>query len=91
MEKYMLPCPIKHYFGFDCLGCGMQRSFVLLFCGEFKEAFLLYPAIYPMVLFGLFLVFYKFYPSKNARKIGFVLGTISIISIVSGYAFKHFF
>ena len=31
IEEYMLPCLNKKLFGFECLGCGLQRSIVLLF------------------------------------------------------------
>ncbi|MBL4604087.1 MAG: DUF2752 domain-containing protein, partial [Flavobacteriaceae bacterium] len=40
----MLPCYSKQLFGVDCLGCGLQRSFILLTKGEFIEAFKMYPA-----------------------------------------------
>ena len=47
-EKYMLPCLNKKLFGFDCMGCGIQRSAVLVTKGEFTEAFIMYPAIYSL-------------------------------------------
>ena len=38
-KEYMLPCLNKKLFGFDCLGCGMQRSLLFISKGEFIEAF----------------------------------------------------
>jgi len=35
----MLPCLSKQILGIDCLGCGFQRSIVLLFQGQFIDAF----------------------------------------------------
>ncbi|HCW65555.1 MAG TPA: hypothetical protein DG752_12905, partial [Leeuwenhoekiella sp.] len=52
MEKYMLPCLTKKYLGFECMGCGLQRSLVALLQGHFSEAFTLYPAIFPLALLG---------------------------------------
>ncbi|WP_375240011.1 DUF2752 domain-containing protein, partial [Aurantibacter sp.] len=46
----MLPCLNKKIFGFECMGCGMQRSTLLIFKGEFINAFKMYPAIYTLLL-----------------------------------------
>jgi len=46
----MLPCINKKYLGFECMGCGIQRSVVLLLNGEFIEAFYMYPGIYPLIV-----------------------------------------
>lgn len=50
----MLPCPIKFVTGFDCPGCGLQRSFYLLLKGEFSESFLQFP---PLLFFIITLIF----------------------------------
>jgi len=47
----MLPCLNKMLLGIDCPGCGLQRSAVLLFQGNFQQAFEMYPAIYTLALF----------------------------------------
>lgn len=52
----MVPCLNKYLWGIDCLGCGLQRSIWLLCKGEFTAAFYMYPAIYPIVGFTLFLI-----------------------------------
>ena len=54
IEKYMLPCMNKSLFGVDCIGCGTQRSLLLLVNGEFTKAFYQFPAVYTtLLLFGL--------------------------------------
>ena len=69
-EDYMLPCLNKKMFGIDCLGCGMQRAFVLLFRGEFVEAFKMYPAIYTLIILALFiLVNFKMKFKKSKLKV----------------------
>jgi hypothetical protein len=51
MEDYLLPCMFKKFFGIDSIGCGIQRSILLLFDGEFVAAFKMFPAIYSTVLY----------------------------------------
>lgn len=87
-EDYMIPCLSKKFLGFECLGCGLQRSVSLLFHGEFIEAFKMYPAIY--ILIPLFIIiginiFYKF---KNANKIINILAIVSISIIIVNYIIK---
>ncbi|MFS4456609.1 DUF2752 domain-containing protein [Maribacter sp. 2304DJ31-5] len=83
LENYMLPCFTKKLFGFDCPGCGIQRSLVYLAKGEFLAAFGMYPAIYPMLLLFGFLVLDRFYSFKFSNKITTVLmiGTVGMILI----------
>lgn len=90
MEEYMLSCPTKKYLGFECLGCGLQRSVVLLFKGEFAEAFFMFPAIYPLLLLGSMIVIHQFSPLKNIVKIVWVLGILSAATMVGSYVLKHF-
>ena len=84
-EEYMLPCLNKKLFGVDCLGCGFQRSFLHLIKGDFAEAFHLYPAIYTLILFLLFVLLNLKFKFKNARKIILTLATINILIIVISY------
>lgn len=65
LENNMLACPYKKYFGMDCFGCGMQRSFVALLKGNFSESFHQYPALIPMILMFLFLIVHLIFKFKN--------------------------
>ena len=65
----MLPCLNKKYLGFECMGCGIQRSLMALFQGHFVDAFFLYPAIYPLVFLGLAITVSHFYSFKFANRI----------------------
>jgi len=58
----MLPCPTKTLTGYDCPGCGMQRSLAHLLQGEFSEAFWVYPAIYPILILGVAILLARYYP-----------------------------
>lgn len=88
LENYMLPCLSKKFLGLECFGCGLQRSVVLLFQGEFLEAFKMYPAIFVLIpLFAIILLnaVYKF---KFANKAINILSIISIVVILISYIFK---
>ncbi|MDY8138974.1 DUF2752 domain-containing protein [Aquimarina sp. 2201CG5-10] len=84
----MLPCLNKKLFGVDCLGCGMQRSIVLLLKGDFIGAFHMYPAIYPLIFLLLFLGFNFFVKFKNDWLIKLSLIIISALTIIVSYLIK---
>jgi len=90
IDDYMLPCVTKKYLGLDCLGCGAQRATAFLFQGEFITAFKMYPAIYPMLLLGLFLIFSFFIKIKNGETIKIILVVLSILLVVVNYIYKNF-
>ncbi|WBL24484.1 DUF2752 domain-containing protein [Zunongwangia sp. HGR-M22] len=79
----MLPCLNKTLFGVECYGCGGQRAAVLLFQGHFKEAFIMYPAIYSLLIFAVFLIINIFYKFKGdfKIKIAFIFFNASIMII----------
>ena len=87
-EDYLLPCLNKQLFGVDCLGCGIQRSFVLLIKGEFSEAFKMYPAIYTLILLGMFSLIHLKKKFKNGRRIILTLAIINVVIIVTSYIIK---
>ncbi len=87
-EEYMIPCLSKKFFDFDCFGCGLQRSVVLLFQGEFTAAFYMYPAIYTLIplftLIGLN-IFFKF---KNANRIINIFAAASVAIVIINFFIK---
>lgn len=88
LEQHLLPCPSKSLFGLDCLGCGMQRSFVALLRGNVKESLLMYPALIPVMLTLLLTAIHlKFRLKNGAALIKYsYIGTIMIV--VLSYLFK---
>lgn len=87
-EEYMLPCLSKQLLDLECFGCGMQRSAILLFQGEFIAAFKMYPAIYTLIIFAAFLGFNQFVKIKYAEKIKIILVVLNIAIIVINYCIK---
>ncbi|WP_298553518.1 DUF2752 domain-containing protein [uncultured Algibacter sp.] len=88
MEEYMLPCLNKKLFGFECMGCGLQRSISLIFQGEFVAAFQIYPAIYSLITLFLFIGINIFFKFKHSNKIISVLATITVATIITSYIIK---
>ena len=88
IEEYMLPCLNKSLFGVDCTGCGAQRAVVLLFRGEFLQAFHMYPAIYSLAILLLFLLFNLFYKFKFDYNIKIGLIIFNAVVIGGAYIFK---
>lgn len=88
MEEYMLPCLNKKYLGFECMGCGIQRSVSLLLQGEFIEAFFMYPAIYPLIALLGFLITNHFISFKYANKGIIFLAILTVATIVVSYIIK---
>ncbi|WP_310378088.1 DUF2752 domain-containing protein [Flavobacterium sp.] len=80
----------KTLFGVECLGCGMQRAFLLLLQGEFIAAFKMYPAIYTTLLFLVMVCIQLLDKNKNYRKLIINLAIINGIFMITGYFYKHF-
>ena len=89
LENYMIPCLSKTIFGFECMGCGFQRSLVLIWKGQYIEAFFMYPAIYPLVVLFTYIILTQFYKFKNYYKAINWLSMISITTIIISYTIKQ--
>lgn len=87
-EEYMLPCLSKTLLGFECMGCGIQRSVVLLFQFEFIAAFKMYPAIFTLILLFGFIVVNYFKNFKFGNKIISILAILNVAIIVISYLLK---
>jgi hypothetical protein len=91
MEEFMLPCLNKQLFGIDCLGCGAQRAFVLVFQGEFTAAFGMFPAIYPIILLLFFLIINLFFKFKGDWYVKAGLIIVSATTVIAAYLYKMSF
>jgi hypothetical protein len=88
IEDYMLPCLNKKLFGFDCLGCGLQRSLVLIYHGEFAAAFYMYPAIYLLIPLFILILLNLFLKKRRLNKLINVLAILSITIIIISFTIK---
>lgn len=87
-KNYMLPCLNKKLLGFECMGCGIQRSVSLIFHGEFLAAFKMYPAIYFLLLTFIIIAINSFKKIKNFNKIITVLSISTVTTIVISFSMK---
>jgi hypothetical protein len=88
MEDLMLPCLNKKLFGFECMGCGVQRAISLIFQGEFVAAFQMYPAIYSLISLFLFIGINIFFKFKNSNRVIAALAIITVATIIISYTIK---
>ncbi|WP_417557774.1 DUF2752 domain-containing protein [Mesoflavibacter zeaxanthinifaciens] len=78
----------KQVLGFECPGCGIQRSVTLVSEGKFVDGFLMYPAIYTLSLLGIVILVSVFYKFKYSTKIISILAIISIILILTNFIYN---
>lgn len=74
--------------GMNCLGCGLQRSFVLLLKGNLAESFLMYPALIPMLFMMSFLIAHLIFKFKNGAKTLQYFYILNIILIITNFIIK---
>ncbi len=87
-EDYMIPCFSKKLLGFECLGCGLQRSVSFLIHGDFIAAFKMYPAIYTLIPLFILIGINFFVKFKNANRIINILAITSVLIIIISYIIK---
>jgi hypothetical protein len=88
LESHFLACPYKKYFNIDCMGCGMQRSFIELLKGNFTESFYLYPALLPLMLMLLILPLHLIFKFKRGASTLKNLFIFNIGIVVISYVIK---
>ena len=83
-----MPCMNKSIFGIDCMGCGMQRSILLLLNGDFIEAFKMFPAIYSTILFLVIVILHFVDKSRNYLKLIVASAIFNSLILLIAYAYK---
>ena len=88
LENYMFPCLWKKYLHIECMGCGFQRSVVLIFQGQFEAAFYMYPAVYSLLLLFGFLILHIKFQFKRGARILLAMFVLNVIIISINYVLK---
>lgn len=88
LKDYMLPCLSKTIFGIECLGCGFQRSFLLLIHADFIGAFKMYPAIFTLIGLFLFILINFKLKFKHSEKIISRLAYLNLSIMIVNYLIK---
>lgn len=84
----MLTCPSKLLFHMDCPGCGLQRSYIALFKGDFAASFYLYPAAVPILVMIACLFLHLIFKFKNGAFLLTSLYIFCAIIILVHYIYK---
>lgn len=87
-EDLMLPCLSKKFLGMECFGCGLQRAVLLMFQGEFIQAFKMYPAIYTLILMFALLLIRNLTRVPHYSKLLYILVFTNLALIVGNYFLK---
>ena len=90
LEKYMFPCLSKTLFGIECLGCGFQRSFLMLLQGDYSGSFKMYPALLTTFLFLGILGLNFIDTNRNYKKLIMISAFVNGVFMIGGYFFKHY-
>jgi hypothetical protein len=88
IDRFLLPCLNKQLFGIDCLGCGLQRAIIQIFEGNFKLAFIQFPAVYSTLLFLIVLGFHFADQSRNYSKVLIVTAVVNASIMLLAYFYK---
>ncbi|MDR6785886.1 hypothetical protein ABIE26_004645 [Pedobacter africanus] len=89
-DNFFLPCPFKALTGFDCPGCGFQRSFFALLKGDLQESFHLYPPTIPLLITFAVVLSARYLTGRNNDKLVKTLYLITGTIIIGSYLFKIF-
>jgi len=88
LELHLKPCIYNEKLGFECLGCGLQRSLIELLKGNILESLKLYPALIPIILmFGYLLLHLIFRFQKGGDILKYIF-IFNIAVVIIHYIFK---
>lgn len=90
LKNHMLTCPSKHFLHIDCPGCGLQRSVVALFEGNFAKSFHLYPATIPILFCFAFTALHLKFKFKYGALIIKGAYILAALAVVISYMYKIF-
>lgn len=89
IEENALTCTNKKLFGIECLGCGFQRSFILLCRGDILGSIKMYPALLPIIFLILFTTLHIIFKIKNGHKVILYLFILSTTIMVIHYIVRQ--
>ncbi|MCW3127110.1 MAG: hypothetical protein JWO03_2768 [Bacteroidetes bacterium] len=89
LGKNMFTCPTKAYLGFECPGCGLQRSVLLLLQGQVYDSIRVYPATIPMLLMFIILILHVKFKFAYGHIILQYIFIFNAALIFTSYIIKH--
>jgi len=84
----MIPCLYKKIAGFDCPGCGLQRSILFLLKGDLQSSLQMYWATIPILLMFAYCGLHLMYHFKNGTRNLVFLFVFNAVLIICHYIYK---
>ena len=84
----MLKCKFKTLTGLDCPGCGFQRSVVSMLDGNFVDAFIYWPMLFPLLAAAIFTSIYLVGKKAIFMSIAYKLYILSVVFLLVNWLLK---
>jgi hypothetical protein len=88
LENHLSPCIYKENLGFECPGCGLQRSLIELLKGNLWESLKLYPALIPILFMFTFLTIHLIVQFRKGGDILKYMFIFNVSVVIIQYIFK---
>ena len=85
LERHLLYCPVKYFYGVPCPGCGIQRAVIELLKGNIYKSIEYYPALITLIVMFLFLILHLIFEFKNGAKFLKIIFIINALIIFLNY------
>ena len=76
-------CPMIRVTGIPCAGCGLTRAMLFLLTGQIRRAFFINPMIFPVVVFGLYCVYFRYIKGTRIKGFTLLLSCLAGLMIIS--------
>lgn len=86
----MFSCAFKNYLGFDCPGCGTQRSIIALLKGDFIQSFYLNPALIPFLITLIYTFLHLFFNFKTGSRNILLFFYLTVFIMIVNFVIKLF-
>ncbi|MDG1262147.1 MAG: DUF2752 domain-containing protein [Flavobacteriales bacterium] len=84
----MLKCSFKSATGFDCPGCGLQRSVLALLEGDLVGAFVYWPTLFPLLAAIALTAVYLLSKRPLFMTIAYRLYIVSVVFLLGNWLLK---
>ncbi len=75
-------CPMIHFTGLPCAGCGLTRAFLFLLRGEFARAASINPMVYLVIFFLLYCGFFRYIKGTKIKGFSVLFGSVIAVMLL---------
>ena len=91
LESNLISCHYVKYIGYECPGCGLQRSIIALLKGNIIESWHFYPPLLPLLALFIFLIIHLFKKFENGGNVVKYLFIFFTSCMLLNYIYKILF